>query len=156
MSTIFFTHEPDSTERPAERVSPPPLPPVPPHPQRWPLTPSWKQGGLSGPGRPSHSDDSAAFVLGERSETMTGRGTLLYSLWSLFTLCTKKRPKDGSGGGGASVGAGHARVRPEVVEHGLDQLRQVVVVLPAPVLPRVGVVEIHRPAVGWRRRRKKR
>lgn len=52
----------------------------------------------------------------------------------------------------ALVSAGHARVCAKVVEHCLDQLWQVVVVLPAPVPPRVGVVEIHWPTVSWKGR----
>lgn len=49
-----------------------------------------------------------------------------------------------------SVSASHARVCAKVVEHRLDELREVVIVLPAPVLPCVGVVEVHRPTVGWK------
>ena len=49
-----------------------------------------------------------------------------------------------------SVSASHERLHAKVVEHRLDELREVVVVFPAPVFPRVAVVEDHRPTVGWR------
>lgn len=52
---------------------------------------------------------------------------------------------------GASVGPSHAGVCAEEVEHRLDEVGQVVVVLPAPVLPRVGVIKVHRPTVSWGR-----
>lgn len=81
----------------------------------------------------------------ERSERTAVCGTLLlYSLWSFFTLCTKNQQTDA-----ASVNVSHAGICAEEVEHCLDQVREVVVVLPAPVLSCVGVVEVHRPTVGW-------
>lgn len=49
-----------------------------------------------------------------------------------------------------SVSASHARVCAKVVEHRLDELGEIVIVLPAPVLPCVGVVEVHRPTVSWK------
>ncbi len=49
-----------------------------------------------------------------------------------------------------SVGASHARFCAKEVEHRLDELWEIVIVLPAPVLPCVGVVEVHWPTVSWK------
>lgn len=68
-------------------------------------------------------------------------------LWSFYTLCTRSRVSFSSGTP-RLADAGHARLAAEEVEHGLDQLGQVVLVLPGPVASGVGVVKVHRPGVG--------
>lgn len=107
-----------------------------------------KQGGRSGLSWPLHSNDSAALCQArEAREWLHACHISLFSLVSLYTM-HKERSKKAC----ALVSASHVRVCTKVVEHCLNQLWQVVVVLPAPILPRVGVVEIHWPTVSWNRR----
>lgn len=109
---------------------------------------SYNQGGLSGPNCPLHSDDSAAlYQVGEARQWLHPSHFSLFSLVSLYTMY-----KEHSKTAAVSVSASQAGVCAKVVEHCLDQLWQVVVVLPAPVLPRIGVIEIHWPTVSCKRR----
>lgn len=78
----------------------------------------------------------------ERRNMYRARFSILFG--QSFTLCTKNVELMR-----LSVSVDQAPVCVEVVEHRLDELREVVVVLPAPVVPRVGIVEVHRPTVGW-------
>lgn len=106
---------------------------------------NYKPGGLSGPGRPLRSDDSAALQqVREARQRLRPWHVSLFSLVSRYTMY-----KEHSKTSAASVSASQARVCAKVVEHCLDQLWQVIVVLPAPVLPRVGVIEVHWPTVSW-------
>lgn len=129
----------------------PALETAPNRPSRRPKKQNWeslKQSGSPGPSWPLQSDDSAALCqVREAREWLHVCHISLFFLVSLYTMYKERSKKVCT-----LVSASHTRVRAKVVEHRLDQLWQVVVVLPAPVLPRVGVVEIHWPTVSWKRR----
>lgn len=66
-----------------------------------------------------------------------------------YTICT-----DGSARPWltqALVCLSHARFCPDEVQHGLTQLREVIVVLPAPVVACIAVIKVHWPAISWKR-----
>lgn len=74
----------------------------------------------------------------------------LYSLWSVFTLCTKEYTNQCCV---PSVSMSHAGICTQVVKHRLDELWEIVIVLPAPVPPCIGVIKVHWPTVSWKETR---
>lgn len=83
----------------------------------------------------------------EKWENDYVQATYLYSLWSFFTLCTNNNRTDAAF---PSVSTSHARISAKDVKHCLDELWEIVIVLPAPVLPCIGVVKVHWPTVSWK------
>lgn len=91
-------------------------------------------------------DKQSLYKITRRRERKTMYRQCFSVLWAVFTVCTQNTPACCRFG--LSVGASHAFLWANVVEHCLDEFWEVVVVLPAPVFPCVCVVEVHWPAVG--------
>lgn len=49
-----------------------------------------------------------------------------------------------------SVSSSHKRFCAKEIQHCLDELWEIVIMLPAPVLPCIGVVKVHWPTVSWK------
>lgn len=102
-----------------------------------------------------HSGDTVALCQASRAllilqrevrERLCTGHVSLFSLVSLYIMYKEySDPRRAP-----SVGASHARLCAKEVKHRLDELWEIVIVLPAPVLPCVGVVEVHWPTVSWK------
>lgn len=113
-----------------------------------------ERGGLSSPHWPLHSGDTVALCQASRAllilqrevrERLCTGHVSPFSLVSLYIMYKEYSDRRCA----PSVGASHARFCAKEVKHRLDEFWEIVVVLPAPVLPCVGVVEVHWPTVSW-------
>lgn len=112
-------------------------------------------GRLSSPRWPLHSEDTVALRKASRAlmilqrevreRLCTGHVTL-FSLVILYTMYKEHFDRYRV----PSVSMSHARVCAKIVEHCLDELWEIIIVLPAPVLPCIRVIKVHWPTVSWK------
>lgn len=91
----------------------------------------------------------------QRSERMmmTYRPCFSVLFGQCFTLCTKKtfkKKKYYDWCRVASVKTSHACFWAKEVEHRLNEFWEIIIVFPGPVIPCIGVIKVHRPAVSWK------
>lgn len=112
-------------------------------------------GGLSSPRWPLHSEDTVALCQASRAllilqrevrERLCTGHVSLFALVILYTMYKEYLDRCHA----PSVSTSHARICAKEIEHRLDELWEIVIVLPAPVLPCVGVVKVHWPTVSWK------